>query len=556
MKKAFDFIVVGAGSAGCAVAARLSERPGLEVLLIEAGPDANPWTIRMPLAVDRLLNGTTYNWQFGSEPEPGLQGRAVAHPRGRVVGGSSAINGMVYTRGHPLDFDDWRDRYGCTGWGYADVLPYFRRMETAPGGSSRYRGGDGPLKVTRPDPDSNPLNAAFIAAGRELGHPVTDDYNGPKQEGFAVGEQSILRGERRSTAVSYLTSEVRRRPNLTILPDCLVERIDLEGKEAVGVTVRVQGAARAIRARREVILSAGAIGSPHLLMLSGIGPGSVLKAAEIPVVLDRPAVGRNLQDHPDLVIQFGCRQPVTLQRYTSGLGRIVTGVKWFAMRRGVAASNQFEVAAYLRTRSGLRKPNIKLEFFPLAISHADYQPYPQEAFQIHMTLMDSAARGEVSLRSADAATAPVLRFNYLNSDTDMQTFREAVALTRRLVQASAFAPFAGPEMDPGAEVQSDAALNDWIRSRVSTAYHPSCTCRMGAADDPQAVVAPDLRVYGIAGLRVADASVMPHIVAANTNATTIMIGERAADLALDRPQLPPDRAPYWTGPGHSPSGAE
>jgi choline dehydrogenase len=370
-----------------------------------------------------------------------------------------------------------------------------------------------------------------------------------------VGEQSILRGERRSTAVSYLTPEVRRRPNLTILTGCLVERVEVEGKVAVGVTVRHQGRTSAIRARREVILSAGAIGSPHLLMLSGIGPAAQLQATGVQVVLDLPAVGCNLQDHPDLVIQFGCRQPVTLRRHAVGLGRMVTGLKWFALRRGVAASNQFEVAAYLRSRDGLRKPNIKLEFFPLAISHADYQPYRQESFQIHMTMMDSAARGEVALRSADPAAAPVLRFNYLDSPSDMQTFREAVALTRHLVQAPAFAPYTGDEIDPRAGVRSDAALDDWIRSRVSTAYHPSCTCRMGGADDPLAVVGPDLKVHGISGLRVADASVMPHIVAANTNATTIMIGERAADLVLNRPQLSPDPAPWGTRPHAGPTDA-
>lgn len=547
MQREFDFIVIGAGSAGCAIAARLSEAPNRQVLLLEAGPDANPWTIRMPLAVDRLLTGTAYNWAFSSEAEAGLGGRVIPHPRGRVVGGSSAINGMVYTRANPLDFEEWRDSYGCEGWGYADVLPYFRRMETAPGGSSRYRGGDGPLKITRPDLRRNVLNTAFIEAGRQSGYPVVDDYNGPQQEGFAVGEQSIVRGERRSCAVAYLTPEVRRRTNLSLLPDALVEKIVFEGRRAVGVSVRHGDGTSAFRARRDVILSAGAIESPHLLMLSGVGPADDLKRLGIDVVFNQPAVGKNLQDHPDLVIQFGCRQPVSLRRHAVGLGRLLTGIKWFAARRGPAASNQFEVAAYLRTRAGIRKPNLKLEFFPLAISHSNYQPYGREAFQIHMTMMNSASHGEVTLTSRDVRQAPALQFNYLDSDGDLQTFREAVGLTRELMSAPAFADFVDGEIDPGEAVRSDVALDQWIRSRVSTAYHPSCTCRMGRAEDPAAVVGHDLAVHGLQGLRVADASVMPHVVTANTNATTIMIGERAADFALGR-QLQPDNAPFWVNP--------
>ncbi|MBB3773404.1 choline dehydrogenase [Angulomicrobium tetraedrale] len=546
MQSTYDFIVVGAGSAGAALAARLSEPSSISVLLLEAGPDDRSWKIDMPLAVDRLLNSTQYNWRFETEPEPHLGGRRIGQPRGRVIGGSSSINGMVYTRGNPQDYEEWRDVHGCTGWGYADVLPYFRRMETAPGGANRYRGGEGPIRVTKPDLSAHPLNAAFLAAGRERGYPISDDYNGPQHEGFAAGEQSIWQGRRQGTGRAYLTPEVRARHNLTIVPGATVERVLFAGRRAIGVAFNRQGKRQDAHAGREIVLCAGAVGSPHLLKLSGVGPAEELRRFGVDVVLDNPMVGANLQDHPDLQVQVACTRPVTLRRHAKWPGRLFVGLDWFLFHRGVAASNQFEAAAYLRTRAGLRKPNIKLEFFPLAISHASYKPYAIDSFQIHMTMLDAASRGEVRLTSADPAQAPLLSVNYLADDGDLRTFREAVAITREIVAAPAFDGFRGVEIDPGAAVTSEAALNDWMRSRVYTAYHLSCSCRMGP--EGRGVVGTDLRVHGLEGLRIADASVMPHVVSANTNATTIMIGERAADFCLARAPLPPDDAPFWVHP--------
>lgn len=548
LQRTYDFIVVGAGSAGCAIAARLSENPKVTILLIEAGPDSRSWKIDMPLAVDQLLTSTTYNWGFETVAEPGLGGRKIAQPRGRAVGGSSAINGMVYTRGNPQDYDAWRDEYGCAGWGYADVLGYFKRMETAPGERTRYRGGEGPMRVSYPSPQSNPLNQAFLSAARERGYPMSEDGNGAQHEGFSASEMSIRDGRRLSTARAYLTGAVRRRSNLTIEAGLLTERILIKDRQAAGVVASRGGARHDIRARREVVLAAGAVGSPHLLMLSGIGPAAELVRHGIPVVLDQPAVGANLQDHPDLAIQYACTQPVTLLRHARGLGRIRTGLAWFLAKSGVAATNQFEAAGYFRTRAGIKKPNMKLEFFPLAVSPIDYRPYAEDAFQIHMTLQNARSRGAIRLQGPDVRTPPELVLNYLSDALDMQTFREAVALTREIVAAPAFDAFRGREIDPGADVQGEADLDAWIRSRVTTAYHLSCTCRMGKASDPAAVVGPDLRVHGLDGLRIADASVMPEIVTANLNATTIMIGERAADFLRGLPQLAPDNAPYWVHP--------
>ncbi len=548
MQPIYDFIVVGAGSAGCAIAARLSEDSSVSVLLIEAGPDSRSWKIDMPLAVDQLLTSTTFNWGFETVAEPGLGGRKIAHPRGRVVGGSSAINGMVYTRGNPQDYDAWRDEHGCAGWGYADVLGYFKRMETAPRKRTRYRGGDGPMRVSSPDAASNPLNAAFLRSARQCGYPLSEDGNGAQHEGFAASEMSIRDGRRLSTAKAYLTDAVRRRPNLTIEAGLLTERLLFEGRKAVGVVASRGGERLELRARREVVLAAGAVGSPQLLMLSGVGPAAHLRLHGIPIVLDQPAVGSNLQDHPDLAIQFACTKPVSLLRHARGLGRIRTGLAWFLAKRGVAATNQFEAAGYFRTRAGIKKPNMKLEFFPLAVSPIDYRPYAEDAFQIHMTMQNARSRGSIRLQGPDVRTPPELKLNYLSDEADLRTYREAIALTRELVASAAFDAFRGREIDPGAAVQSETDLNAWIRSRVTTAYHLSCTCRMGKAADPTAVVGSDLRAHGLEGLRIADASVMPEIVTANLNATVIMIGERAADFLLGKPQLAPDNAPYWVHP--------
>lgn len=548
VRQDFDYIVVGGGSAGCVLASRLSEASDTQVLLVEAGPDSRDWRIKMPLAVDQLLTGTTYNWAYEAAPDASIAGRKMGHPRGRVLGGSSAINGMVYTRGNPGDYDDWEQKHGCTGWGYADVLPYFKRMETAAGGDDRYRGRSGPMRVTAPRYATNPLNTAFLEAGRVLGYPMSDDPNGAQHEGFGLAEQTISGGERLSTARAYLGPEVRRRPNLTILTDTLVERVLLEGRRATGTRTRSKGRTQEFTARREVILAAGAVGSPQILMLSGIGPVDELARHGIPVRHNLAGVGQNLQDHLDLALKFQCLTPDSLKRYTTALGRIPVGINWFLRRKGVAASNQFEVAAYLRSRAGIPRPDLKFEFFPLGVSSDTFKPYPGESFQIHCTAEIAHARGQLTLKSADPAAAPVMQFNYLSDPRDLETFRRGIALVRELVRAAPFARFTGAELAPGDALQSQNELDDYIRTQSNTAYHISCSCRMGGADDPMAVVDTALRVRGVDGLRVADASVMPVVVTSNLNATVIMIAEKAADLVAGKTVLPPELHPKWSHP--------
>jgi choline dehydrogenase len=545
-QSAFDHVIVGAGSAGCVLAARLTEDPDCRVLLLEAGPWDRSWRIRMPAAVGTLLASTRFNWSFQSEPEPHLGGRRLVHPRGRVVGGSSSINGMVYVRGHARDYDAWAQA-GARGWGYTDILPYFRRAETRAGGGDAYRGGDGPLHVDRPDLAASPLAEAFLAAGLEAGYPRTDDVNGRQQEGFGPIDRTTRGGERWSAARAYLHPAAGR-PNLTIVTGALALGVRLEGGRAVGVDYATDGRTGHAAAERGVILAAGAFGSPHLLQLSGIGAPDHLRTLGVPVRHELPAVGENLNDHPDIVVQQRCRRRVSLHPVTRPPGKWLAGLSWFAARRGPAATNHFEAGAFIRGRAGVEHPDLQLTFMPLAVTPGTVDSVGEHAFQVHIDLMRPKSLGRVRARSADPREPPAIRFNYLAEPEDRADLREAVKLTREILAQPALAPFAGDELLPGREVRSDAAIDAWIGRTVETCYHPVGTCRMGRPQDRRAVVDDELRVHGLDGLRVVDASVMPAIVSGNTNAPTIMIAEKAADLIRGRPSPPPAEVPVWIHP--------
>lgn len=539
-----DYIVVGAGSSGCVIASRLTEDPDLKVLLLEAGPDDTNWQIDMPLAVERLLTSDQFNWNYETQSEALLGGRRIGHPRGRVLGGSSSINGMVYTRGHALDYENWAKNYGCDGWRYADVLPYFIRSETATNADGVYRGSKGPLRVGLPKISEHPLNSAFIKAGAAAGYPVTKDSNGYQQEGFGPNEFTISGGKRWSASRAYLSDEVRRRGNLVIKTGALVERVLLRDRTAYGVRYTLAGSSMDARAAREVILCGGAFNSPQLLQLSGIGPAKTLQDAGVQVIHELSGVGQNLQDHPDLALQYQCKKSVGLGGVARSPGKYIAGANWFLRKTGPCATNQFEAAAFIRSSAGVEYPDIKLELLPLAFKPDSFEPYDGYSFQIHMTQLRPRSRGSVSISSNSAQVAPSIKFNYLSDPEDIAVFRRALALTREVIAQKPLDAYAGNELSPGREVQAGADVDAWIHQRVTTAFHPSCTCRMGCADDAQAVVTPDLKVIGIENLRVADASVMPHVVSANTNAPSIMIGEMASDLLRGR-KLAPVEEPYY-----------
>ena len=541
-----DYVIVGAGSAGCAMAYRLSEA-GKSVLVIEhGGTDAGPF-IQMPGALSYPMNMARYDWGYRTEPEPHLGGRRLACPRGKVIGGSSSINGMVYVRGHAHDFDHWRDQ-GCDGWGYADVLPYFKRMEnwddSGHGGDPAWRGSDGPLHVSRGKRD-NPLVRAFVEAGVQAGYHRTDDYNGEKQEGFGPFEMTVHKGRRWSAANAYLRPALKR-PNCDLLRG-LVQRVVVEGGRATGVEVLRGGRTEVVRARAEVILAASSINSPKLLMLSGIGPGAHLAEHGIDVVADRPGVGANLQDHLELYIQMAASQPVSLYKYWNLFGKGWVGLRWLLGRQGPGASNQFESCGFIRSRAGVDYPDIQFHFLPIAVRYDGQAVAEGHGFQAHVGPMRSASRGAVSLRSNDPADDPVIRFNYMSEQSDWVDFRRCIRLTREIFAQEAFAPFISHEIQPGPEAQSDDALDAFIRAHVESAYHPCGTCKMGRADDPMAVVDPQGRVIGMDGLRVADSSLFPRITNGNLNAPSIMAGEKIADAVLGR-CLPPDNAAPWLHP--------
>jgi choline dehydrogenase len=546
MQSEFDDIIVGAGSAGCVLANRLTEQPEITVLLIEAGPPDGGIFIHMPSAFAYPLGGNTYNWAYVTEPEPGMDGRRMSCPRGRVLGGSSSINGMVYIRGHALDYDGWAAAKGLQHWSYAHCLPYFKRAETRIKGADDYRGGSGPLYVTT-GTMKNPLYRAFVDAGIQAGYAYTEDMNGYRQEGLGPMDRTTYQGRRWSAAMAYLRP-AQKRPNLTILPRCLVTRIVFEGTRAIGVEYAHHGNASRMRARREVIISGGAINSPQILMLSGIGDAGALKKCGITPVAHVPGVGENLQDHLETYVQQACTQPITLYSTQNLLAKGKIGVEWLLFGTGLGATNHFEAGGFIRSRAGVRHPDLQFHFLPIAITYDGREKVDQHAFQAHVGPLRPTSRGSVKLASADPRQPPRILFNYLATEGDRRELRDGVTLTREIFAQKAFDPFRGAELSPGPGVTTDAALDTHLRRKAESAFHASSTCRMGADDDPLAVVDGNLRVRGTEGLRVVDASIMPAVVSGNINAPTIMIGEKAADLILGKPPLPATAVPVFIHP--------
>ena len=530
-----DYVIVGAGSAGSAMAYRLGEA-GCSVIVIEhGGSDIGPF-IQMPAALSFPMNMARYDWGMHTEPEPHLGGRVLVTPRGKVIGGSSSINGMVYVRGHARDYDTWAEM-GAAGWGYADVLPYFKRMEHWHGdGDASFRGTDGPLHITR-GPRSNPLFDAFIQAGAQAGYAVTPDYNGQAQEGFGPMEATIYKGRRWSTANAYLRPAIKR-GNVRLVR-ALARRVVMQDGRAVGVEVDRHGQTEVIGANREVILAASSINTPKLLMLSGIGPGAHLAQHGIPVIADRAGVGANLQDHLEVYVQYAAAKPITLYKYWNLWGKGLIGAQWLFTGKGLGASNQFEACAFIRSDKGIDYPDIQYHFLPIAVRYDGRAAAGGHGFQAHVGPMRSKSRGSVTLQSADPNAAPVIRFNYMSHPDDWDEFRKCIRLTREVFGQAAMQPYVKSEIQPGADVVTDAQIDAFIREHAESAYHPCGTARMGRRDDPGAVVDAEGRVIGVDGLRVADSSIFPQITNGNLNAPSIMVGEKIADHVLGRVPLAP-----------------
>lgn len=545
-RRRYDYVIVGAGSAGCVLASRLTEDGRTRVLLVEAGPSDRSWRIAMPSAVGSLVSSDRFNWNYLSDPEPGLDGRRLTHPRGRVLGGSSSINGMVYIRGHPQDYDGWADS-GLAGWSYADVLPYFKRAERHAAGTDVYHGGSGPLAVFAPNLETAPLAAAFVDAAVESGYALTADVNGERQEGFGrIDRTTTPRGRRSSVARAYLRPALHR-GNLTVLTGALVRRLLFERGRATGIEYSVGSSLREALADAEVIVSAGAINSPQLLQLSGIGSANDLKGVGIDPRCDVPAVGAHLNDHPDIVIQHRCAEPVSIFPATRGLVRLLAGIKWFAGLHGIASSNHFEAGGFIRSRPGVRYPDLQLTFMPLAIKPGTVEDVGMHSFQVHIDLMRPKSTGRVKIRTTDPAAPPSVCFNYLTDRQDREDLRASVRLTREILAQAALSRYRGEELYPGAQIRSDVEIDAWVRRAVETCYHPVGTCRMGR-DPSTSVVDAECRVHGVQGLRVIDASVMPSIVSGNTNAPTIMIAEKMSDIIRGKGPLPREPAAVWMHP--------
>jgi choline dehydrogenase len=498
----------------------------------------------MPAALAWPMSMSRYNWGYLSEPEPNLNNRRITAPRGKVIGGSSSINGMVYVRGSMEDYNEWEE-LGARGWGYADVLPYFKRMENSHGGEDGWRGTDGPLHVKRGS-YKNPLFKAFVDAGQQAGFELTDDYNGSKQEGFGLMEQTVHNGRRWSAASAYLKPALKR-PNVEIIR-CYARKIVIENGRATGVEIERGGKIEVVKANREVIVSASSFNSPKLLMLSGIGPAAHLKEMGIEVKADRPGVGANLQDHMEFYFQQVSTKPVSLYSWLPWFWQGVAGAQWLFLKQGLGISNQFEACAFLRSAPGIKQPDIQYHFLPVAISYDGKAAAKSHGFQVHVGYNHSKSRGSVTLRSPDVKADPVIQFNYMSHPEDWEKFRHCVRLTREIFGQKAFDQYRGPEIQPGENVTTDDQIDAFLREHLESAYHPCGTCRMGDANDPMAVVDPETRVIGVDGLRVADSSIFPHVTYGNLNGPSIMTGEKAADHILGKQPLPRSNQEPWINP--------
>lgn len=531
----FDYIIVGAGSAGCVLANRLSENPAHQVLLLETGGSDKSIFIKMPTALSIPMNTDKYAWQFNTEKEPYLNNREMHCPRGKVLGGSSSINGMVYVRGHAKDFDEW-ESHGAQGWNYQACLPYFQKAETWYKGNDAYRGGNGELGVNNGNEMKNPLYKAFIKAGEQAGYDITSDYNGKQQEGFGPMHMTVKNGVRSSASREYL-DPVKSRKNLTIVTGALVTKVVLEDKVAKGVEYVVNGKTNTANTSNEVILSAGSIGSPHILQLSGIGDKAILEKAGIETKHHLPGVGQNLQDHLEFYFQYKCKQPITLNRKLGLISKGLIGARWLFTRSGLGATNHFESCAFIRSKAEVEWPDIQYHFLPAAIRYDGKSAFDGDGFQVHVGHNKPKSRGSVTIQSADPTVPPKILFNYLQHQDDIEGFRACVKLTREIIAQPAFDDFRDGEIQPGEHIQTDEEIDAFVREAVESAYHPSCSCKMG--EDEMAVVDSQTNVHGIEGLRVVDSSIFPTIPNGNLNAPTIMVAEKAADMILGKPALPP-----------------